>query len=257
MSYVADEYTRRARIYPMAIVFAPIFLTIAGLYTSGPAEAAVTIEKVIGSSVVVIVSFFFALIGRDWGKRKQPSLWKRWGGAPTTAVLRFRSAPNKVLVERRHRQLEALIPGTRLPMSEEMEARDADADQKYETCVEFLKAHTRDAKRYPLVFEENCHYGARRNLLGYKPVAVPAAAAACIVFGLRVWWYYGETHGLGPVTALVGLIMSAGLFAFWTLWIRPEWVRAAGVAYAERLLEACDTLVPPEAPARRIVTSDR
>jgi hypothetical protein len=257
MSYVADEYTRRARIYPMWIVFAPIFMTVAGLYTSGPEEAAVTIEKVIGSSVIVIVSFLFAMVGRDWGKKKQASLWAHWGGAPTTAALRFQGAPNKVLVERRHRQLEALIPGMRLPMSEEAEAKDPDADRKYETCIEFLKARTRDAKAYPLVFEENCHYGERRNLFGYKPLAVPASVAACIVFGLRVWWYYGETHGVGPVMGLVGLILSASLFAFWTLWVQPEWVRAAGVAYAERLLEACDTLVPPEAPAPRIVTSDR
>jgi hypothetical protein len=257
MSYIPDEYTRRARVYPMGLVFAPIALTVLGLYTAGPLEAAVTIEKLLGSSAIVVVSFFFAMIGRDWGKKKQQALWDSWGGAPTTAALRFRGAANKVAVERRHRQLGKLVPDVRLPMSEEMEANDPEADQKYEACIEVLSTRTRDPQVHRLIFEENCSYGAKRNLYGYKPLAVAGCVAAVVVFGLRVWWDVGAARELRLSAPVIGLIASLALLAFWVLWVRAEWVRAAAVAYAERLLQACETLEPPEAPTRRILTSER
>lgn len=255
MSYIPDEYTRRARVYPMGFVLAPIVLTVLGLCTTDPLDAAITIEKVVGSSLFVIVSFFLAMIGRDLGKKKQPELWASWGGVPTTVALRFRGAANKVVVERRHRQLERLVPDIRLPMSEEMETNDPEADLKYEACIEVLRTRTRDPNTYRLIFEELCYYGAKRNLYGYKPFAVAGCVAAVIVFGLQVWWEVEASRELRSSAAVIGFIVSAALLAFWTLRVQSEWVHAAAVAYTERLIEACETLEPPEEPPRRVLTS--
>jgi len=44
--------------------------------------------------------------------------------------------------------------------------------------------------------------------------------------------------------AIAGALLNASLLAWMMLRVSPEWVRLAGIAYAERLLAACDSLEP-------------
>ena len=183
--------------------------------------------------------YLLAQLGRDMGKRKEPGLWKSWGGAPTTRKLRHRDAPNKVTLARQHEKLAKLVPGTKIPTAEDERTNPAHADQVYESCVAILRDKTRDKQKFPLVFEENCNYGFRRNLWGMKPLGLTLAVIGTIVVAIlisnRLWLQVPVT----PLIVLFGLANVAALL-LWLFWITPKWVLIPADAYAERLLETID-----------------
>ena len=112
----------------------------------------------------------------------------------------------------------------------------------YEAGGTLLREKTRNHKAFPLVFAENCNYGFRRNLWGMKPVGIVVLLISLVVaMGLLVV----ETSALRgtQLTAVVlGIDVDVVLLAGWFLVFTPNWVRVPAEAYAERLLEACETL---------------
>jgi len=235
---LSDPYSRRARLYPGLIVTLPISILTIVLITTKPAwwSAAVVLFGVSG------VSYFGSQLVRSAGRRKQAGLWASWGGAPTTQILRFRGASNRVAVQRRHTQLRRIFPDLVIP-DEASETVDPDsADQHYETAVQALIERTRDPQRFDRVFDENCQYGFRRNLWGCRTVALWLAGAGVAVTG-----------GLGALQAsnvvnisILGLGVSGGvdvlLVILLSAVVRSAWVREAGEAYADRLMGSLEVL---------------
>ena len=183
---------------------------------------------------------------QDFGYRKQPALWTRWGGAPTTQQLRHRTDnSNPVLLRRYHDRLSLLRPDLILPSAAEETRDPAQADHVYAACVQFLISQTRDRTQFPLLFKENVNYGFRRNLWGLKPFGITLAAACLIASILRAWLLRGSPADLSG-ELLVSIAVSFTLLLFWTLWVTQKWVRIPAEAYAARLLECCEQLEPPE-----------
>ena len=199
-------------------------------------------EALASLGVPAVLAWLLAQLGRM--SSRQPALWARWGGSPTTQMLRHRNADaNPELRRHYHARIAALSPSLAMPTAED-EARDpAHADEVYEAATRLLIARTRDRKRFPLVFNENVYYGYRRNLWAMKPIGVTIALlslAGCL-------WPIVASHT--PVIKVkadwwVSTAICAGLVLVWLAWVTPAWVRIAAQAYAERLLEACDQLGP-------------
>ena len=91
LGYVPDEYTRKGRLYPALLVTLPLIAVALVLFPD------------VGSGVKALGSLFVLCgggmlspqVGRDMGKRKQPQLYKLWGGKPTTRMLRHRHTTNQ------------------------------------------------------------------------------------------------------------------------------------------------------------------
>ena len=126
-----DTYTFRARIQPALVVVLPLgFLMFALLGAAG------------GTAVV-------AQVGRERGRKKEPNLWKSWGGPPTTRLLRHRRQEgDDALAPGLRRQVEEWI-GYPLPTEQEEEANPSWADTKYEEAVTSLREATRDTSSGP------------------------------------------------------------------------------------------------------------
>src|SRR5437660_3702182 len=233
-----DTYTLRARILPTLIVGLPAGLAALAWFPKSDDWWGPISSLVMGAGAVALL----AQLGRDWGKRKQPRLYQAWGGEPTTRMLRHRGASNAVLVQRRHKKLQELMPDQKIPTPEEELANPERADEIYEAATAFLREKTRDKERFPLVFEENCNYGFRRNLWGMKPLGIFTAVVGTAAVGALIVMHYRHTKvvmsSITPTaTALNGLLLLA-----WLFWVTPAWVKIAADAYAERLLAASDTL---------------
>ena len=238
MNSKLDTYTRRARLWPVLLVALPGGLV--GLSWFPSAET--WWESLVGLFVLSGGLALLAQLGRDWGKRKQPRLFESWGGKPTTRLLRHRETPNKVLLRRRHQKLQELLPDVNIPTAEKEAADPETADQVYETCVAFLLEKTRDKKQFPLVFEENCNYGFRRNLWGMKPLGIMTTLAGTIAVAvLFVTKYYARDVSVPPLV-LASFLGNMLMLLGWLLWITPQWVKLSAEAYAERLLAACEKL---------------
>jgi hypothetical protein len=234
MGYVPDVYTLRARLLPALFVSLPIALLFVGLFP----------DLLKGWSAVwsIIVACggtaMLAQLARDGGKRIEPALFKRWGGQPTVALLRHQGTTNRVLLHHRHKKLHTLT-GYNIPSLEEEQQDPSAADAVYEACVISLRSRIRNREEAKLVFEEDCNYGFRRNLLGMKPLGVTASAVGLV--GTIVASQFTDSFSSSPVTVFYG-ILNLFVLVLW-LWVfNPRWVKTAADAYANSLLEACDTV---------------
>lgn len=236
MKFKLDGYTVYARIYPVLITVLPVSLMIAVWVPS--------FKGLLWSASVSFCLFaIIAQVGRDLGKIKEASLFKSWGGTPTTRALRHRDTLfSSVTLERYHKVLSSLVPNIkRLPLVKE-EAKDpAGADQIYLACIDWLKANTRDKEKFSLLYEENKNYGFRRNLWGLKPLGVFISISSVVLSSIPLiqGWINTKQVAIVPVTMLG---MDVFLGVFWIFYITPTWVRIPAEEYAKRLLEACDQL---------------
>ena len=234
----ADPYSWYARIMPVFLVLLPIALAASVWFPD--TSILPRISAVLG--VPAVLAWLLSQIGRDMGSRRQQGLWARWGGAPTTQLLRHRNPDaNPELRRHYHDSLRALQPSLMLPTADE-EARDPQrADHAYEAATRLLINKTRDKARFPLIFKENTNYGFRRNLWGMKPIGLPVAllgTAACVA---PIWSRRGVYLSV-ELDWWLATGISAALCLCWIFWFTPSWVRIAAQAYAERLLESCNQI---------------
>ncbi len=236
--YLPDDYMLRARAAPVFIVLAPLLISVA-VWSPGVLTVAT------GSVAAFVWLGLCALVGqlgRDFGKTKERELWQAWGGAPAVRTLRHRhSTFTASSLGRYHAKLQELLPEVRLPTREDERANPRASDETYEACVQYLRAATRDATEFPMVFKENVSYGFRRNLWGMKPFGMIVAAVGIGMCALRLRSTSGADE-LARAVAVVGTCFNLALLACWTLWITRNFVRVPGTAYGERLVESCERL---------------
>jgi len=234
---ISNPYVRRARLQPAMLVALPL----------GLATLAISPGGVVGWGTVWSLFVFcggtalMAQMARDMGKQKEPGLYESWGGKPTTRLLRHRNTPNTALLSRRHRKLQSLMPGIQIPTAADELADSRAADDIYDSCTAFLLEKTRKKEKFPLVFEENCNYGFRRNLWGMKPIGITTSLIGTVAVAVALTIGYRNGVAPSPIAIACG-ILNLLLLLSWFLWFSPSWVRIAADAYAERLLASCESL---------------
>lgn len=232
-----DRYTLQARLLPVVIVFLPVGLAITTLFPINEMGRGILTSSLSGFAFVA----FMAQIGRDLGKKKEPYLYKKWGGKPTSIIMRYNQTwLNPGSLSRYHKKLSVLLK-LALPTKEQENYDPNEAYNKYETFVDYLKEKTRDHNFFPLVLEENINYGFRRNLWGMKSIGIILSLLAVIVpyfpFFLSQFLKLSMTK-----FNLVASAISACFLVFWIFWITPNWVKIAANAYAERLVSSCENI---------------
>ncbi|MDP9201127.1 MAG: hypothetical protein M3P26_04240 [Gemmatimonadota bacterium] len=230
-----DAYVVRARIAPLTLVITPFLIFISAI--SFPLSAWNATWPVFGFAIILLV----AELGRDLGKRLEPELWRSWGGAPTTVMLRYRAASNRVIVDDRHRRVERAVGGITLPTVDEEVADPSAADDAYETAVAVLRSRTQDSTKFPRVYSENVSYGFRRNVYGLRRWGVGSCAATLFCCLAAVAPLY-RSGGI-PATMVLALPLVAAASALW-LWrrVNTAWVKVPADAYAERIMHAASEL---------------
>ena len=231
-----DAYTLRARIAPALLVVLPAGLALAAWF---PIEAQLQ-GALVSLGGVLALTALVAQLARDRGRRMQPDLFQKWGGAPSELLLSFRySTLSHPTIVRYHERLREVLPALNIPRTQEEEDRDPTAAMAvYESCRHFLLEHTRQD---PLVQEENRNFGYRRNLYAMKSFGVITSLAGVLATGGSLWHHAGTTGTVHVPAVIYGLIALL-LFVVWVFWIKEGWIRTAADAYALRLLAACETL---------------
>ena len=233
-----DRYTFQARVLPMYTALLPLATAIVLLYPGYSPLQLVGALTVVPAALAMLVS----QLGRDIGSRKQPVLWRSWGGAPTTQLLRH-SNPlvNSQTRNRYHDVLRRLRPDLAVPTKEQEDHDQHMADEVYETYTQYLRGQTRDQSKFPLLHKENISYGFRRNLWGLKPLGIFTSSIGCVVVALKLRTYWPNPSSI-PAEVTVGGALVFIMLTVWVFWITPSWVRIAAEAYARQLFEATEGL---------------
>jgi hypothetical protein len=238
LGFISDRYGRSARLYPALLVMAPAVLCVFSI-----SSIQMTVLKSLGGVAAACGGvFLLAQLARDPGKNGEKQLFERWGGMPSVSILRHRdSRIDSITKARYHSKLSTLVKGTKPFTAEEELANATEADQVYAAWSTYLRTNTRDASKYPLIFDELVNYGYRRNTWGLRPFGIGISSLCCIGtagWALFKYWSTGRVD-LATVAAFGGALI---FLLLWTYRFSDPWVRLAADAYAERLIESTDTL---------------
>ena len=228
-----DEYDRHARLKPALVAFLPVTLTVLALAP----EAIAGWSGALAFAIQAGGSYLLAQVVGDIGKKKEPELFRKFGGRPTDLLLSHKTAPNKTVLAMRHAKLTALLD-RRLPTAAAEEKNPAAAADVYAACVDFLRGKCRGNAA---VFRENKGYGFRRNLWGIKKAGIIASVVGVVVVAAEL---YGLASAHEPINDALWFIggLNLMMLAVWILFITPAWVMRAAQLYADRLMEALDAM---------------
>jgi hypothetical protein len=245
--FLSDPYDRPARLYPGLLVVLPIAVLLAGLYgtTHNPASVVLPVLGFCGAG------YLLGRLSRDAGKRLQERLFAKWGGAPTTQLLRYRNTIFDEHTKERFHNTIAKGIGKSFPTREAERLDPVAADELYRAGTTWLIGQTRNTKTFPLVFKENVAFGFHRNCLGVRIMGIIAAAisitwALLHAEVLSIFSPYLSPQRLLSLEpgAAVALCVAVAMLLVWLFPLNEAAAKRTGFAYAERLLQSCDQLKP-------------
>lgn len=238
---VADPYERKARLAPALVVLMP--LTVSFIVACREDFDAMRVLAAV--LVTFCAPFLLCSVVRFQGKQLEAKLVKRWGGMPSTILLRHRdSRLNPHTKSRYHNAIKQKL-GVGMPTAAKECSDLRNADHAYEAAIAVLRDRTRATE--PLVLQENISYGFFRNMSALRPFGITTCVAGLViglfmadVFELNPWganWASLLHPGFeGGVT----LAVSGILLLLWVTSFSHSRVEGAAYAYAERLLSALD-----------------
>ncbi|MBK1714922.1 hypothetical protein [Rubrivivax gelatinosus] len=244
---VRDPYERKARMTPGLLVILPLLIPI--LWTFGARNPLLTASLGLVTSCGVI--YGLASIARGRGKLLEERLIRKWGGMPSTIVLRHRDDfLDRVTKARYHEEIAKKL-GIRMP-SEVEEAEDpVTADASYIAAARALRERTR-GKPYGLLLKENIAYGFHRNMCAMRLYGVVASligmvAGVVLSKTVQLHPFFLDLDRITPAGGVTCAVSLAMLVAW--LYFSPDAVRRIGYVYAERLFEALKSLRASRAAA--------
>lgn len=236
-----DPYERKARLFPALLALSPALFAFVLIY--GAAGSVFSGLMALAFSCGLL--YFLSNVSRDLGKRKEDALFKKWGGKPSTQLLRHRDQTiDRITKERYHNALSHKI-GRKMPTPEEELANPSSADDVYRSAVIWLLSQTRDTKRFGLIFNENMAYGFQRNALGLKPAGI--AISVLVIFFVAVKYKILTMHGIDILAARnasdvasISLGVATIMLLSWLFFFTESSLRRTANTYAEALLKSCD-----------------
>lgn len=195
-----NRYSMVARYYPALLAVAPLIWSSAVLTPDLFSDY----RKWTGSIIVISAALYLiASLARSRGKFVEKRLIERWGGWPTTIVLRHRnSIVDPVTKARHHRSLAAISGIQLLPAPMEEAADPTMADNLYRSATKRL-IELRRGRAFRMLEDENASYGFRRNLLGLKWMAVCIALVAALATAIAWWDSFGRPSDLAALSQAV------------------------------------------------------
>jgi hypothetical protein len=246
LSKLFDEYARHARLYPAALALLPAVLFVLVAFPKSLLGEFPKNAIVVAAALALV--YFFMHVARDAGKRIEPDLIGRFGGWPTTTMLRHGDPIiDSITKARYHKALSEMCPDVAWPTPQDEALNRDDADIKYNSVINLLRERRR-GDEHALIHKENASYGFRRNMLGLRPLGV---ASASIVTLISLGLMYAQIQDAPTWSAKIARIYVEPRFAFLTLanvavaiwWlttVRPPWVQRAANNYARALLRSLD-----------------
>lgn len=240
-SKLFDPYDMKARILPGLLLLIPVVVFIALIL--GPKNPLiVTLSSVLATcgGPYLLASFV-----RTWGQRAQDRLNKKWGGQPSTIMLRHRDSRLANLTKLQYHQLIQQKLSLKMPTAAEETADSYGADGAYTSAANALRPLTSDVKKFPFVFKELVAYGFNRNAYGSRWVGALICIATIVSTMLHarlliLFSPYVDLKartGVGAADLLV-LIIAIAFLGVWLFHFTERTVEQAGYSYARRLWEA-------------------
>lgn len=251
----SDPYERQARLYPALLALSPVIVLVFSLYS----EKLGVLSTLVSALIVCGLLYLLADFARRGGKANEPALWKKWGGMPSTQVLRHRENTTfDVASLQRYHGILAKKMGARFPNAGEEAADPQAADALYTSAGNMLRNATRDTKKFGLLYKDNISYGFRRNAFGLRRIAISLCLGSLVWVGVRHGlnsWVTRFQAAATPESLLSGgeltsVAVSLAMLFLWLTYFNEQSVREAAFSYARTLVLTCEAWAPKPRAAR-------
>lgn len=246
LSKWTDTYEREARLAPGLIVLIPLFVCLVSfLGSKHPLLITVTsILMACGGPLLL------SRIARDLGKSLEEKLFDKWGGKPSTILLRHSDVTIDSITKAEYHSTLSKLLGKPAPSIQEERENPDNADHFYRAAVTALIAKTQDIKKFSMLFKENKHYGFQRNIRGLKWIGIVLNLIILIIAGFLCAKNIQAPVDFNLVIEikyLFPLLISSVFLLFWVLLATEASVRRSANAYADRLIRSCNSITLPRA----------
>jgi hypothetical protein len=240
-SKLLDPYDMKARIFPGLLLLVPVIVFMA--LVLGPKNPLiVTLSSILATcgGPYLLASFV-----RTWGQRAQDRLNNKWGGQPSTIMLRHRDSRMTNLTKLQYHQLIEQKLSIKMPTAAEEAADSYGADGAYTSAANALRPLTGDVKKFPFVFKELVAYGFNRNSYGSRWVGVLICLATITATVLHAGFLIlvnpyiniNAQSRMEPVHLII-LVIAVAFLGMWLFHFTAKTVEQAGYSYAHRLWES-------------------
>lgn len=245
LEQIKDPYDRQARLIPGLLIVLPVLVPIVSVYGAEHVVLTAVLGLLGGCGAI----FALANIARGNGKALEERLVKKWGGLPTTILLRHRDRFfDRHTKHNYHSRIQSIL-GLPVPTQTEELSDPDEADQVYIAAVRRLRELTRDDKS--LLLKENIAYGFHRNVTAMKPIGITSCLIG-LLCGLKISGFFiKEEPYVDPsklfqseLNATVTLLVSGVMLMAWLFYFRPSTIWRVGCVYAERLFEHLSNIKP-------------
>jgi hypothetical protein len=238
-----DPYEKKARLFPGLLVALPLIvptLLIVGSKTT-------YLTAIVGLIASCGALYWLASITRNRGKALEEKLIAKWGGLPTTLILRHRdSFLDNTSKARFHSEIKTKL-GIELPSIFDESANPLAADDLYIGASRQLRELTRGDSN-ALLLKENIAYGFHRNMLAMRPIGLTTCLLGAF-FGLvrsnaiQLKTMTLDLSKLADPSMVGGISLTLSLVLIFAWLSTNEMsVRRMGNVYAERLFESLKSL---------------
>ena len=209
-------------------------------------------KSIMGGTLTVLISFgvmaFISSLISNYGNKRQEKLYKLWGAAPSTLILRHSNQVlSKYTKARYYKWINNHIADFKMPSLEEEKNDPDDADQKYSSACDYLREFTRDKKKFSKIYRDLVAYGFARNLLSIQKFGLFIAVLSAIINAYFILpFVQGEgVNIIGPASINLygigtGIVSIIFLFAFLFI-VNEDFVKERAFRYAKSLYETCET----------------
>lgn len=235
-----DTYSLRARVFPALIAGLP---TLALLFVLVPWND-IGLSQVTATAMSFVLLFAFADVARRRGKLIEAKL-----GTGTTPELWYHS--NTAIASgtkdrcRAYMAKQMKLPA---PTAEDETKMPQQANDFYIAASNWIREHTRDQRKFAILFSENITYGFRRNLLGLKPIALAFNALVLLICGAILYIRPAYFVQLTKIDEKLVIVMIAVVLhsAYMLFAVGAGGLCEASWAYGRQLILCCETLMKPE-----------
>lgn len=232
-----DAYNLQARIFPALIAGLP---TLILLLVSVPWDD-FGLPQATASVVGLVLLFAFGDVARRRGKLLEQKL-----GTGSTPELWHRSDTTIASVTKdRCRDFIAKQLNLPAPTLEEEKQFPQKSNGFYIAAGDWLREHTRDQRRFAILFSENVTYGFRRNLLGLKMVSLSMNVIVLFICIALLHFRPSYSAEIKEFDLKITVVMIAvGLHSVYLLFaIGKGPLREASWTYGRQLVLSCESLM--------------
>ena len=245
LKQVTDPYERQARLIPPLLALMPPAVMLIALYN----DKATLLSVILWAFIACGLLFFLSDAARRLGKSREQALWKKWGGTPTTQVLRHSDDSFDEVSKNRYHTILATALGMPFPTAQDEQAAPTKADAMYASACNMLRNATRDTKVFSLLFKDNISYGFRRNGYGLRWLGM-GSSVLCIAWVFVRQGIHTSMSRISDAPNIeaffsgedgISLLVSFVMLLIWATYFTESTLRDAAFSYAKKLIESCET----------------